>query len=82
MIGLGVQPICCCRHSSALFVMLLGGSVGFYFNELVWLGFGLIDYYNIDFVWLFLLSLLLRVLVGIVFEIAVITIMPYCPLMS
>ena len=79
---LGVQPICCCRHSSTFFVMLLGGIVGFYFNELVWLGFGLIDYYNIDFVWLFLLSLLLRVLVGIVFEVAVITIMPYCPLMS
>ena len=79
---LGVQPICCCRHSSTFFVMLLGGIVGFYFNELVWLGFGLIDYYNIDFVRLFLLSLLLHVLVCIVFEVAVITIMPYCPLMS
>lgn len=47
---LGVQPICCCRHSSTFFVMLLVGIVGFYFNGLVWLGFGLIDYYNIDIV--------------------------------
>ena len=79
---LGVQPIYCCRHSSAIFVMLLGGIVGFYSNGLVWLdvcGFG--DYI-IDFILLFLLSLLMRVLVGIVFEVAVITIMPYCPLMS
>jgi hypothetical protein len=72
---LGVQPICCCRHSSTFFVMLLGGIIGFYFNGLVWLGV-------CDFVGLFLLSLLLRVLVGEVFEVAVITIMPYCPLMS
>ena len=79
---LGVQPICCCRHSSTFFVMLLGGIVGFYFNGLMWPDFGFIDYYIIDFVRLFLLSLLLCVLVGIVFEVAVITIMPYCPLMS
>ena len=39
-------------------------------------------FYTIDFIWLILLSLLLCVLVGIVFEVAVITIMPYCPLMS
>ena len=79
---LGVQPICCCRHSSAIFVMLLGGIIGFYFNGLVWLGVCGFGDYIFDFIWLFLLSLLLRVLVGIVFEVAVITIMPYCPLMS
>jgi len=82
MIVLGVQPICCCRHSSAIFVMLLGGIVGFYFNGLVWLGVCGFGDYITDFVRLILLSLLLRVLVGIVFEVAVITIMPYCPLMS
>ena len=38
--------------------------------------------HNTDIVRLISLSLLLRVLVGIVFEVAVITIMPYCPLMS
>ena len=79
---LGVQPICCCRHSSAIFVILLGGIIGFYSNRLVWLGDFVCGDYIIDFVRLFLLSLLLRVLVGIVFEVAVITIMPYCPLMS
>ena len=79
---LGVQPICCCRHSSTFFVMLLGGIIGFYFNGLVWLGVCGFGDYIFDFIWLFLLSLLLRVLVGIVFEVAVITIMPYCPLMS
>ena len=79
---LGVQPICCCRHSSAIFVMLLGGIVSFCSNGLVWLGVCCFGDYIIDFIWLFLLSLLLCVLVGIVFEVAVITIMPYCPLMS
>lgn len=79
---LGVQPICCCRHSSTFFVMLLGGIVDFCFNGLVWLGVCNFGDYIIDFIWLFLLSLLLRVFVGIVFEVAVITIMPYCPLMS
>jgi len=78
---LGVQPICCCRHSSAIFEMLLGDIVGFCSNRLVRLGFGF-NYYNIDFIWLFLLSLLLRVLVSIVSEVAVITILGYCPLMS
>jgi hypothetical protein len=39
-------------------------------------------FHSIDIVWLFLLSLLLCVLVRIVFWVAVITIMPYCPLMS
>ena len=82
MIVLGVQPICCCRHSSTFFVMLLGGIIGFYFNGLVWLGYFVCGDYIIDFVQLFLLSLLLRVLVGVLFEVAVITIMPYCPLMS
>ena len=82
MIVLGVQPICCCRHSSTFFVMLLGGIIGFYFNGLVWLGDFVCGDYIIDFIQLFLLSLLLRVLVGIVFDVAVITIMPYCPLMS
>ena len=79
---LGVQPICCCRHSSTFFVMLLGGIVGFYFNGLVWFGVCVFCDYIIDFVRLFLLSLLLHVLVGIVFEVAVITILVYCPLMS
>lgn len=79
---LGVQPIYCCRHSSAIFVMLLGGIVGFCSNGLVWSGVCTTRNHIIDFVWLFLLSLLLCVLVGIVFEVAVITIMPYCPLMS
>ena len=79
---LGVQPICCCRHSSTFFVMLLGGIVGFYFNGLVWFGVCCFGDYIIDFIWLFLLSLLLRVLVRVLFEVAVITIMPYCPLMS
>ena len=79
---LGVQPICCCRHSSAIFVILLGGIVGFYSNGLVWLGACVFGDHIIDFVCLILLSLLLHVLVGIVFEVAVITIMPYCPLMS
>ena len=82
MIVLGVQPICCCRHSSAIFVMLLGGIVGFYSNGLVWLGACIFGNYIIVFIWLFLLSLLLSVLVRVLFEIAVITIMPYCPLMS
>ena len=79
---LGVQPICCCRHSSTFFVMLLGGITGFCCNGLVWLGVCGFGYYIIDFIWLFLLSLLLRVLVRVIFEVAVITIMPYCPLMS
>ena len=79
---LGVQTICCCRHSSTFFVMLLGGIVGFCCNGLVWSGVCTTRNYIYDFVWLFLLSLLLRVLVSIVFEVAVITIMPYCPLMS
>jgi len=82
MIVLGVQPICCCRHSSTFFVMLLGGIVGFYFNGLVWLGDFVCGDYIIDFIWLFLLSLLLHVLVCVVFEVAVITILGYCPLMS
>ena len=47
---LGVQPICCCRHSSTFFVMLLGGIVGFYFNGLVWLGDFVCGDYIIDFV--------------------------------
>ena len=42
----------------------------------------IIDYYIVDFIWLILLSLLLRVLVSVVYEIAVITILGYCPLMS
>jgi len=41
-----------------------------------------IDEHNIDFIRLFLLSLLLCVLVCIVSEVAVITILGYCPLMS
>ena len=79
---LGVQPICCSRHSSTIFVMFLGGIIDFCFNGLVWLGACCFGDYIFDFIWLFLLSLLLRVLVSIVFEVAVITIMPYCPLMS
>jgi hypothetical protein len=39
-------------------------------------------FYIYDFIWLFLLSLLLRVLVRVLFVVVVITIMPYCPLMS
>ena len=62
--------------------MLLGGIVDFCFNGLVWLGDFLCGDDIVDFVRLILLSLLLRVLVSIVFEVAVITIMPYCPLMS
>ncbi len=50
---LGVQPICCCRHSSTFFVMLLGGIIGFYFNGLVWLGVCCFGDYIIDFVRLF-----------------------------
>ena len=46
------------------------------------LGFDVSGYHIADFVRLILLSLLLRVLVEHVFEVAVITIMPYCPLMS
>ena len=46
------------------------------------LGCSTIGYYIVDFVCLILLSLLLRVLVSIVYEIAVITILGYCPLMS
>ena len=46
------------------------------------LGFNVIGCHIVDFVQLILFSLLLRVLVGIAFEVAVITIMPYCPLMS
>jgi len=78
---LGVQPICCCRHSSAIFEMLLGDIVGFCSNRLVRLGFGF-NYYNIDFILLFLLSLLLRMLVRVLYDVAVITILGYCPLMS
>jgi hypothetical protein len=47
---LGVQPICCCRHSSAIFEMLLGDIVGFCSNRLVRLDFGFNYYYNIDFI--------------------------------
>jgi len=46
------------------------------------LGCVVIDKHIIDFVRLILLSLLLRVLVCIVSDIAVITILGYCPLMS
>jgi len=46
------------------------------------LGFSFIGCHSIDFVCLILLSLLLRVLVRIVSEVAVITILGYCPLMS
>ena len=46
------------------------------------LGFSFIGDQIIDFVSLILLSLLLRVLVRIVYEVAVITILGYCPLMS
>jgi hypothetical protein len=46
------------------------------------LGFSFIGNHNIDLVMLILLSLLLRVLVSILYEIAVITILGYCPLMS
>jgi hypothetical protein len=42
----------------------------------------IIDYYIVDFICLILLSLLLRVLVCIVYEVVVITILGYCPLMS
>jgi hypothetical protein len=38
--------------------------------------------YHIDLNWLFLFSLLFRVLVCVVSDIAVITILGYCPLMS
>jgi hypothetical protein len=62
--------------------MLLGGIVGFCCNGLVWLGDFVCGNYIIDFIQLFLLSLLLRVLVSVIFEVAVITIMSYCPLMS
>lgn len=47
---LGVQPICCCRHSSAIFEMLLGDIVGFCSNRLVRLDFSFNYYYNIDFI--------------------------------
>jgi len=40
------------------------------------------DDYIIDFVWLFLLSLLLRMFFRIVSDVAVITILGYCPLIS
>ena len=46
------------------------------------LGFGVIGCHIVDFVHLILLSLLLRVLISIVLEVAVITILGYCPLMS
>ena len=46
------------------------------------LGCVIICYYIIDFVYLIFLSLLLRVLVRVVFDIAVITILGYCPLKS
>ena len=46
------------------------------------LGCVVIDDHIIDFILLFLLSLLLRVSVCIVSEVAVITILGYCPLMS
>lgn len=46
------------------------------------LGCVVIDEHIIDFVCLFLLSLLLRMLVRLFSEVAVITILGYCPLMS
>ena len=46
------------------------------------LGFGVIGYHSVEFVRLILLSLLLHVLVGVLFDVVVITILGYCPLMS
>jgi hypothetical protein len=46
------------------------------------LGCVIICYYIIDFVYLIFLSLLLCVLVSVVYEVVVITILGYCPLMS
>ena len=66
----------------AIFVRPLVGIGSLLHKRWEVLGLNVIGCHIIDFIWLFLLSLLLRVLVGIVFEVAVITIMPYCPLMS
>ena len=77
-----VMPNFVCRLLVAIFVRPLVGTGCLLHKRWEVLGFSVIDLYNIDFVWLFLLSLLLCLLVGVLFEVAVITIMPYCPLMS
>ena len=66
----------------AIFVRSLVGIVCLLRGWWEVLGCVVIDKHIIDFVRLILLSLLLRVLVRVVLEVAVITIMPYCPLMS
>jgi hypothetical protein len=82
MSTLGVMSDFLSCHLGAIFVRPVVGIGCLLHGWWEVLGCVVIDKHIIDFVWLFLLSLLLRVLDAIVFEVAVITIMPYCPLMS
>lgn len=79
---LGVQSDFLRCPLGAIFVRSLVGTGCLLRRRWAVLGYVVIDDYFIDFVLLFLLSLLLCVLVGIVSEVAVITILGYCPLMS
>ena len=82
MSTLGVMSDFLSCHLGAIFVRPVVGIVCLLRGWWEVLGFSFIGCHSIDFVWLILLSLLLRVLVSIVSEVAVITILGYCPLMS
>ena len=79
---LGVQSDFLRCPLGAIFVRSLVGTGCLLRRRWEVLGFSFIGDHIIDFIWLFLLSLLLRMLVRIVSDVAVITILGYCPLMS
>jgi hypothetical protein len=82
MSTLGVMSDFLSCHLGAIFVRPVVGIVCLLRGWWEILGCGVFGYYIIDFVWLIFLSLLLRVLVGIVSEVAVITILCYFTLIS